>query len=78
MTLILASKNNEILRKILNHIYLLPRVIEEKKLNRKVNFHIEEGSIYNYLMGDCEKNLLEYIRGFCCGYMLGKDFDNSE
>ena len=79
--LILVSKNLKILGDMLAYTPHLPRVLLDKKLNKPVNFYIEsknDGTPYYYFMTDCGNELLEYIKGFCCGYMAGKDFDNSK
>ena len=77
--LILASKNSEILIDIMDYVTKLPRVIEEKKLNKPTEIYVEsvdDGAMYYYLKADCENGLTEYLKGFCCGYMAGKGFKN--
>jgi hypothetical protein len=78
--LILASKNLKIMREILNYIPKLPRVIAFSHIGEITDFYIEskeDGTFYYYLKSKCKNILNEYIKGFCCGYMAGKDFDNS-
>jgi hypothetical protein len=79
--LILVSKNQKIIVEIMDYISRLPRVIEERKLKKPAEFYVEspdDSTLYYYLRCDCEEGLVEYAKGFCCGYMAGKGFDNSK
>ena len=77
---ILASKNEKIIISILDYIAKLPRISEDIKAKKNADFYVElllsKNGDYYLLKSNCDEKLLEYTRGFCCGYMTGIKFDN--